>query len=96
MKIGVQAGVAFQTKETSQELIDAIRKGQESAIAEIDETGAKKTSSAGMFGTRKELNNDYLKRAISARFGIYGLSDAEALYPVYLMDSDGLLVGDNV
>ncbi len=89
MEIGVQAGVAFPPKGTSQELLNAMRKGQESAITEIDETGAKKTSSAGMFGNRKELDNDYLKRAISARFGIYGLSDAEALYPVYLMDTDG-------
>ena len=89
MEIGVQAGAEFPRKEAPQELLNAMRKGQESAITEIDETGAKKTSSAGMFGNRKELDNDYLKRAISARFGIYGLSDAEALYPVYLMDTDG-------
>ena len=88
-EIGVQAGVAFPPKGTSQDFLDDVRAGQESAIAEIDEATAKVTSSAGYFGSRKDLNNDYLKRAVAARIGIFGVPDAEAHYSGYQKDADG-------
>ena len=51
---------------------------------EID-TG--KRTSADAFGTREFLNGDYLARMSGAALGIYGNSKAEAIYPVYFVDS---------
>jgi len=44
-------------------------------------------SSNGMFGTREDLKNDYLTRAIAAEKGLYGNSLVEAWYGGY--DGDG-------
>jgi hypothetical protein len=69
----------------------------------IVETAEKTPTSLGIFGTREELLSDfhkdynhqnngdepgYLNRAMGAFMGIYGNSDAEAVYPVYLQDSE--------
>ena len=43
-------------------------------------------SSNGLFGTRAELGNDYLKRTMGALKGLYGNSLAEAWYGGYVGD----------
>src|SRR5262249_47356890 len=46
-------------------------------------------TSADLFGTRSYLNNNYLYRMVGAVDGIYGNSQAEAIYPAYVVDSNG-------
>src|SRR6266480_3734869 len=48
-----------------------------------------KVTSGDVFGTRQFLKNNYLYRMAAAVMGIYGNSKAEAMYPVYGVDSDG-------
>jgi hypothetical protein len=49
----------------------------------------KKGTSGQMFGTREYLKNNYLYRMGGAVNGIYGNSEAEAIYPVLALDSEG-------
>ncbi|NES79549.1 MULTISPECIES: DUF1214 domain-containing protein [Okeania] len=91
-KIGVEPGAVFPPEGVSQEWLDAIASGQQAGIDTIDETAQETTSSAGVFGTREELNNDYLKRAVGSLLGIYGNSIAEAFYPGYIVDENGELL----
>jgi len=46
-------------------------------------------TSADVFGTRAYLKNIYLYRMVGAVDGIYGNSREEAIYPAYLIDSNG-------
>ena len=50
---------------------------------------AKEVTSGDMFGTREHLKNNYLYRMAAAVLGIYGNSQAEAMYPIYSVDADG-------
>ncbi|MDJ0798538.1 MAG: DUF1254 domain-containing protein [Calothrix sp. MO_167.B12] len=90
--IGVEPGAVFPPAGVSQDWLNAISAGQEEGMNEIDQVAQETTTSAGLFGTREELDNDYLKRAVAARLGIYGNSDAEAFYPAYQKDSNGKLL----
>lgn len=45
-------------------------------------------TSADAFGTRDELKNNYLLRWAGAVLGIYGNTAAEAIYPLYFVDTD--------
>jgi len=84
--IGVEPGAVFPPEGVSQEWLNAIATGFEEGINKIDRVAAEVTSSVGLFGTREELNNNYLNRAVGARLGIYGNSVAEAIYPGYQLD----------
>jgi len=42
-----------------------------------------------VFGTRKHLDGNYMYRLLAAKFGIYGNSEQEAMYPIYAVDSKG-------
>lgn len=44
---------------------------------------------AGIYGSRDELNDDYLTRAAAARFGLYGNDEEEVYYPASTVDSHG-------
>ncbi|MGK7871336.1 DUF1254 domain-containing protein [Falsiroseomonas sp. E2-1-a20] len=46
-------------------------------------------TSGQAFGTRDFLRNDYLLRMLAAVVGIYGNSREEAIYPLFVVDSDG-------
>jgi len=77
----------------SPEMRTALERGMADALAEfavlqkqIDE---KKVTSGQMFGTREYLKNNYLYRMGAAVNGIYGNSEAEAIYPLLALDSDG-------
>ena len=50
---------------------------------------AKEVTSGDVFGTREYLKNNYLYRMAAAVLGIFGNSQAEAMYPSYTLDSDG-------
>ncbi|MEY2912120.1 MAG: hypothetical protein RLZZ184_1429 [Cyanobacteriota bacterium] len=90
----------FPPAGVSAEWVNALNEGSAIGMNTIVETAEKTPTSLGIFGTRKELLGDdggqnngdepgYLNRAMGAFMGIYGNSDAEAVYPVYLQDSEG-------
>lgn len=93
-RIGVEAGKPFRPGELSPETQQALKAGMADAWAEFAafktrdiDTG--KVKSGDLFGTREYLRNNYLYRMAGAILGIYGNSKEEALYPVYLVDSQG-------
>jgi len=92
-KIGVGGGKSFDASKLSPEMKTAIEEGMADALTEyavlqkqIDE---KKVTSGQMFGTRDYLKNNYLYRMGAAINGIYGNSEAEAIYPLLALDNEG-------
>lgn len=95
-RIGVGAGKTFDAAKLSPEMRAAIEAGMAEAWADhaklqkrID---AKEVTSGDVFGTREYLKNNYLYRMAAAVLGIYGNSKQEAMYPLYLVDSDGRML----
>jgi hypothetical protein len=93
-KIGIGAGFNIDTTKLSAEVKAAMKAGIEEAwtknFAELQkriESG--EVRSGELFGTRDHLKNNYLYRMAAAKFGIFGNSQAEAMYPSYALDSDG-------
>ena len=67
-------------------MADAWKAYDEFKRAELD---TKKLTSGALFGTREHLKNNYMYRMAAAKLGIYGNSEAEALYPIYSVDASG-------
>lgn len=92
-KIGVGAGKTFDASKLSPEMRKAVEGGMADAWADFadlkKQMDAGKVSSGDCFGTREVLKNNYLYRLAAAVVGIYGNSKQEAMYPLYLVDSDG-------
>ena len=92
-KLNIGAGKAFNYDSFSPEIQEAI--GQGIADAWADFANLKKRADAGevtsgeVFGTREYLQNNYLYRMAAAVLGIWGNSEAEAIYPSYYVDADG-------
>jgi hypothetical protein len=90
-KIGVGAGKTFDA--STPEMKKATEDGMADAWTAF--TNLKKRMDAGevtsgdCFGTRKYLKNNYLYRMAAAVIGIFGNSKQEAMYPLYLVDSNG-------
>jgi len=103
-KLGIGTAEAFNFESLDEDIQGAIKAGVKEGFAEIEEFikehNADPLSSTKMFGTRafltqsaKEnynLKNMFLPRAVAADRGLYGNSGAEATYPMYLVDADGL------
>ena len=91
--LGIGAGKTFEWDAFSPEIQEAI--GQGIADAWADFAALKKRAEAGevgsgdLFGTRDHLENNYLHRMAGAVLGIWGNSEAEAIYPSYYVDADG-------
>lgn len=92
-KIGVGAGKTFNANNLSPEMKTAIEQGMADAwqaMAQLQKRmDAGEVTSGDTFGTREHLKNNYLYRMAAAVVGIYGNSKQEAMYPLYLVDSDG-------
>ncbi len=92
-KIGIGAGKTFDAGKLSPEMKKAIEAGMADAWVEYGELkkqmDAGKVSSGDTFGTREWLKNNYLYRMAAAIIGLYGNSRQEAMYPLYLVDSEG-------
>jgi hypothetical protein len=88
-KIGVGAGKTVDVNKP--EMKAAIEQGMGdawTAFGELEkEFAAGKITSGDVFGTRAFLKNNYLYRMGAAVLGIYGNSEHEALYPMYLVDA---------
>ena len=92
-KIGIGAGKTFDASKLSPEMRTTIEQGMADALAEFAELqkriDAKEVTSGQMFGTREYLKNNYLYRMGAAVNGIYGNSEAEAIYPLLVLDNEG-------
>lgn len=92
-KIGVGGGIPFDASKLPPEMRTAIEQGMADALAEFAELqkriDAKEVTSGAMFGTREYLKNNYLYRMGAAVNGIYGNSEAEAIYPLLVLDNEG-------
>lgn len=98
-KIGIGAGKNFEINKLSPEIKTAIEQGMADAWNEFaalkKEMDAGKVVSGDCFGTREFLKNNYLYRMAAAVIGIYGNSREEAMYPLYLVDSNGKALDGN-
>ena len=102
-RLGIGPTNTFDSAALPLEIQDALKAGAEAGFDEIErnlaEFGADPLGSAKVFGTREFLQESakeyfgheshHLIRAAAAHIGLYGNSAAEAIYPTYLVDSDG-------
>jgi hypothetical protein len=84
--IGIGPGKSFDADTLQPETLAAIANGVKDAQGALEEKAKVTLSSNGLFGTRADLQNDYLTRAIAAQKGLYGNSLAEAWYGGYVGD----------
>ena len=88
--IGIVPGKPFDTASLSDSrktaLLNGITDGQKELDTYRASLGGK---SAGLFGSRAFLKNNYVKRAVGTQVGIGANSKEEALYPIYEKDTDG-------
>jgi len=99
--IGLTGDGNFTSENLSPEMAEAFKAGAADAWDEFatfkkDEIDTGAVKSGDLFGTREQLDGNYLYRMSSAVLGIYGNSKQEAMYPVLTVDSDGAaLTGTN-
>lgn len=92
--IGIGPDGTFDADKLTPEMRAAVEAGMADAWAELDalkkdkiDTG--QLTSGDMFGTKEELNGNYLYRMAGAVLGIFGNSKQEAMYPTLNTDSTG-------
>ncbi len=93
-KIGVGAGKELDLSKLSPKVKEAITNGMADAWRELDDfqktsfaTG--KVTSGDLFGATAFQKTYYLYRFAGATFRIYAISNSEAMYPSYVVDSAG-------
>ena len=87
-RIGLGANAKIEFANLSDDIRASIKRGMEEADAAIA-AAVPTFKSAEIFGNREFLANDYLKRAVAAKVGLYGNSREETMYPLYLKDGEG-------
>jgi len=89
-RIGVGAGLPFDVKSLSPEMLAAFEAGIADAWEAFEtinkQVAVGEEKSSNFYGTREYLNNNYLYRFAGAKIGIYGNSKQEAIYPIYSAD----------
>jgi hypothetical protein len=71
-KLGIAAGKRFDIAFMNQDVLDAVKTGMADARAEIASAVAKTPEAHARYGTRADLKNDFLARAVAARINLYG------------------------
>jgi hypothetical protein len=79
-KIGIAPGEAFDPAALPPATREAIEAGVADGKAALADAEKHTTSSYDLFGSRQDLNGDYMKRAVAAAMGIYGNTKEEAVY----------------
>lgn len=94
-QIGIVPGRRIDLSALSPELRQALVDGMVDGQKLIDtRRNALTNRTDTLFGTREELNNDYIARATATQVGLGGNSRVEAIYRTYQMDTnDELLDG---
>lgn len=92
--IGLTGDGAFDAAKLGTEFAEAFTAGIVDAWAEYDalkanEIDTVQVTAGELFGTKEQLDGNYLYRMAGAVLGIYGNSRQEALYPALATDSDG-------
>ena len=92
--IGVGSGQTFDASKLTPEMKQAVEQGIADAWQEFvnfkrTDIDTGKVTSGDLFGSRDYLKNNYLYRMAAAVLGIYGNAKAEAMYPLYTLDSVG-------
>jgi hypothetical protein len=93
--IGVGSGKTFQFKELSllhkAEVLLGMKQGETQVEKMMAKFGTEVNgwNVASIFGDRDFYNGDWLKRAAAAKFGIFGNTAEEALYPIVTKDGNG-------
>jgi hypothetical protein len=87
-RIGIAPGASFDVDGLDPSLQQAIDDGVNDAVFSLTAALVATTTSNGLFGTREELGNDYLKRAVGANKGLYGNAIEEAWYGGWETGSD--------
>lgn len=85
-RIGVDPGKPWGAGQFDPEFVTAIDQGVAEAKAEMKRVLNTTLSSNGLFGSRKQMGNDYSKRAAGALKGLYGNSLEEAWYGGFVGD----------
>lgn len=85
-RIGVGPGLPFDPPAEER---PAIAKGMLEGLAQMEARARTVTSSAELFGSRTQLGQDYLARAVAAMIGIYGNAPEEFLGVGYPADAQG-------
>ena len=93
-QLGIGDGPTFDVTALAPAVRQALAGGMADAWKEYEafqtsQLDTRKVTSADMFGTRAHLRNRYINRMAGAVRGIYGNSEAEAMYPSYYLDSNG-------
>ena len=79
-KIGIAPGQPFDPAALPAATREAIEQGVADGKAALADAEKHTTSSYDLFGSRQDLNGDYMKRAVAAGMGIYGNTKEEAVY----------------
>jgi hypothetical protein len=87
-RIGVVPGKAFDVSKLSPQMRKALENGIKDGEEAIN-TELPKAKAVEIYGTRAYLKNDYLKRAVAARVGLYGNSREEIMNSLYVTDAEG-------
>jgi hypothetical protein len=93
--IGVGSGKTFHFKELSLLHKAEVLLGMKQGETQVEKTMANFGTEingwnvASIFGDRDFYNGDWLKRAAAAKFGIFGNTAEEALYPIVTKDGNG-------
>lgn len=85
-KIGIVPGKPWDASKVDPNILSAIDEGVKDGQAAIDALAAKTFDTNGLFGSRAQLKNNYLNRAVGALKGLYGNSIEEAWYGGYVCD----------
>jgi hypothetical protein len=92
-KLDIGAGMTFDWESFSPEIQTAIGQGIADAWADFaklkERADAGEIGTADVFGTREHLQNNYLYRMAAGALGLWGNSEAEAIYPSYWNDAEG-------
>jgi hypothetical protein len=95
-RIGVVPGATFDPTMLAPAIRAALLAGMSAGQKKIDAARKASSSSTGFFGSRQELADNYLNRALGAQAGILGNTAAEALYYLIAEDANKKpLVGTN-
>jgi hypothetical protein len=103
-KLGIGTKNDFDINSFDEDVQKAIEEGVKEGFQEIEAFVKTYASdplvSAKIFGTREflvnsakenyQLDDFYILRAVAAHMGLYGNSGAEAIYPTYLTDAEGV------
>ena len=92
--IGLDGTGKFNSARLTPEMQEAFKDGMADAWAEFasfkkDKIDTGEVKSGQLFGTKEQLDGNYLYRMAGAVIGIYANSNEEAMYPVLSNDSDG-------